>query len=219
MATVRTSRYYQNFSTPNENTPEENNIVLPQDETSSQTMQQTESENVQDNVSPQNEGTPPANQPQTTPEPLPSTLTENTNTQNTNSNENFAPENSNGAISVQVLTARGTRPVPDSTVIVYKNSDGENGPFSFGLTDADGRTPRISAPAPDRSDAQSPSDTLPFSDYNILVENPKYYTAEINNVQVFGDELTILTVELIPLPELVNETNTTKTTTIPKQNL
>ncbi|MBR4874577.1 MAG: hypothetical protein IKU87_02000 [Clostridia bacterium] len=182
MATVRTSRYYQNFSAPNENSPEDNNIAMPQEEETAVVAEI---------------------QPAQNPPP----------------DESFATEDSSGAISVQVLTARGTRPVPDSTVIVYKSSDTENGPFSFGLTDADGRTPIISAPAPRKSDAQSPSDTLPFSDYNILVENPKYYTAEINNVQVFGDELTILTIELIPLPELVNEINTTKTTTIPKQNL
>ena len=165
MATVRTSRYYQNFSAPNENSPEDNNIAMPQEEETAVVAEI---------------------QPAQNPPP----------------DESFATEDSIGAISVQVLTARGTRPVPDSTVIVYKSSDTENGPFSFGLTDADGRTPIISAPAPRKSDAQSPSDTLPFSDY-----------------KVFGDELTILTIELIPLPELVNEINTTKTTTIPKQNL
>ena len=41
----------------------------------------------------------------------------------------------------------------------------------------------------------------------------------IDNVQVFGDELTIQTVEMIPLPEFVNERDTTKTVVIPKQNL
>ena len=46
-----------------------------------------------------------------------------------------------------------------------------------------------------------------------------YYTAEIDNVQVFGDEQTIQTVDLIPLPEFINERDTKRTTIIPRQNL
>ena len=135
------------------------------------------------------------------------------------SNDDFAAESSQGEILVQALTARGTRPVPEAAVIIYKNRDGANKVVSFYLTDADGRTPNIPVPAPPKADSQSPSDTLPFADYNIAVRHPMYYTAMIDNVQVFGDELTIQTVDLIPLPEFVNERDTTKTVVIPKQNL
>ena len=135
------------------------------------------------------------------------------------SSDDFAPEDSRGEIAVQAVTARGTRPVPEAAVIIYKNRSGENEVVSFYLTDADGKTPNISVPAPSKADSQSPSDTLPFADYNIAVRHPMYYTAMIDNVQVFGSELTIQTVEMIPLPEFVNERNTTKTVVIPKQNL
>lgn len=135
------------------------------------------------------------------------------------SNDEFAAENSQGEILVQAVSARGTRPVPEAAVIIYKNRDGENKVVSFYLTDEDGRTPNIPVPAPAKEDSQSPSDTLPFADYNIAVRHPMYYTAMIDNVQVFGDELTIQTVEMIPLPEFVNERDTTKTVVIPKQNL
>lgn len=135
------------------------------------------------------------------------------------SSEEFAPEDSKGEISVQALTARGTRPVPEAAVIIYKNREGTNKVVSFYLTDEDGRTPNIPVPAPSKADSQSPSDTLPFADYNIAVRHPMYYTAMIDNVQVFGGELSIQTVEMIPLPEFVNELDTTKTVIIPRQNL
>lgn len=133
--------------------------------------------------------------------------------------DNFAPESNEGRIVVQVQTARGSYPVADAAVIIYKRRNGSNQVASFQLTDRSGATPEITVPAPPKSDAQSPSDSLPFADYNISVRHPMYYTAMIDNVQVFGDELTIQVVELIPLPEFVNETDITRTVTIPKQNL
>ena len=133
--------------------------------------------------------------------------------------DNFFPPTSTGRIVVEVQTARGSFPVPEAAVIIYRRENGENQVVSFQLTDRSGKTPEITVPAPPKSDAQSPSPDLPFADYNISVRHPMYYTAITDNVQVFGDELTIQNVELIPLPEFVNETDITKTITIPRQNL
>ena len=134
-------------------------------------------------------------------------------------NDNFAPDSSTGRIVVSAQTARGSFPVSEAAVIVSKRRNGENQVVSFQLTDRSGKTPEITVPAPPKSDAQAPADSLPFADYSISVRHPMYYTAITDNVQVFGDELTIQTVELIPLPEFVNETDITKTVTIPRQNL
>ncbi len=135
------------------------------------------------------------------------------------SNDEFSAEDSQGEILVQAVTARGTRPVSEAAVIIYKNRGGANKVVAFNLTNEDGRTENIPVPAPSKTDSQTPTDTLPFADYNIAVRHPMYYTTMIDNVQVFGDELTIQTVELIPLPEFINELDTTKTIVIPKQNL
>lgn len=131
----------------------------------------------------------------------------------------FDAEDGEGTISVQATTARGSSPVSEATIIIYKVRNGERSIVSFNLTDRSGKTPDVSVPAPKKSNSQSPSSTLPFANYNITVRHPMYYTAEIDNVQVFGDEQTIQTVDLIPLPEFINERDTTRTTIIPKQNL
>ena len=251
MATIRSSRYYENFDMPkpdtqtqeapkqpdmepapsqmtqeqsapagerlpvqNESMTETGEPTLPQTERSANRMEQGESieDGQTERVTPSPEDREPIPVPAEPASPNGELVFDV-------SNDEFAAENSQGEILVQAVSARGTRPVPEAAVIIYKNRDGENKVVSFYLTDEDGRTPNIPVPAPAKEDSQSPSDTLPFADYNIAVRHPMYYTAMIDNVQVFGDELTIQTVEMIPLPEFVNERDTTKTVVIPKQNL
>lgn len=135
------------------------------------------------------------------------------------SSNDFAPEDSSGELVVQAFTARETSPIMDAAVTIYQNKNGASKVVSFYLTDENGKTPNITLPAPSKEGSQSPSDTLPFADYNIVVRHPMYYTAVIDNVQVFGDELTIQTVNLVPLPEFINRQDTTRTIITPKQNL
>ncbi len=211
IATIRSTRYYENFdqpagSNPPENAPETTTQEAPQSaplEMSQQVPPVTQT--AAETQSPMPVPAEPANPGG----PLVFDL----------SGDTFALDDSSGQIVVQARTASGTQPVPEATVIIYKNRDGKNQAVSFSLTNEDGTTPTISLPAPKIADAQTPSDSLPFADYNIAVRHPMFYTAMLNNVQIFGDELTIQTVELIPLPEFVNEQDTTKTVNIPKQNL
>ena len=136
-----------------------------------------------------------------------------------NENDMFYPETGQGRILVRVQTALGALPVSEATVIVSRTRNGTKEVVNFQLTDKSGKTPEITVPAPPKSDSQSPSESLPFADYSITVRNPMYYTAITDNVQVFGDELTILVQELTPLPEFINETDITRTVNIPRQNL
>ena len=211
IATIKSTRYYENFDQSTnrespENTPQATTQEAPQ--TASLEMSQQVPPVTQQTAETQNPMPVPA-EPANPGGPLVFDV----------SGDTFALDDSNGQIVVQARTASGTRPVPEAAVIVYKNRDGKNEVVSFSLTNEDGTTPTLSLPAPKKADAQTPSDSLPFSDYNIAVRHPMFYTAMLNNVQVFGDELTIQAVELIPLPEFVNEKDTTKTVNIPKQNL
>lgn len=196
MATVRSTRYYENFNSQNA-TNNENDTRSEEPENTPEIQQPIAPNNITEN----NENI------------------ENESSPESPSEENFDAEDGLGTIAVQVLTASGTRPVSEAAVIIYKPKDGKNNVFSFALTDENGKTPNITAPAPNRSNSQEPSDTLPFADYNIYIRHPMYYTSIIDNVQVFGGEETIQTVRLTPLPEFVNELNTTQTVVIPKQNL
>ncbi len=207
IATVKSSRYYENFNQSGE-TPsaEENNQQMMTEEMAATPMTTPETQDIQEMPS---APTPAPAQPANPGGPLVFDV----------SGDTFALDDSSGQIIVQVRTARGTQPVPEAAVIIYKNRDGKNEVVSFSLTNEDGTTPTLSLPAPKKADAQTPSDSLPFADYNIAIRHPMFYTAMLNNVQIFGDELTIQAVELIPLPEFVNEKDTTKTVNIPKQNL
>lgn len=155
-----------------------------------------------------------------TPEPItPEPATPGGETLFANENDIFFSEDSEGEITVRAQTALGAFPVSEATVIISRVRDGSNQIVNFQLTDESGKTPNISVPAPSKADSLSPSDSLPFSDYNVTVRHPMYYTSIIDNVQVFGDQLTILVAELTPLPEFVNETDITRTVNIPRQNL
>ena len=191
IATIKSTRYYENFDR----------------ETNRESLQNTPETNIQETQTEVPQTLPYA--PADIDRPLESNVTQST----------FALEDSSGQIVVQARTASGTQPVTEAVVIIYKNNDGKNQIVSFSLTNEDGTTPVLSLPAPKKADAQAPSDSMPFSDYRVTVQHPMFYTAVLNNVQIFGGELTIQTVELIPLPELTNERDTTKTVNIPKQNL
>lgn len=201
MAQTQTRRYYQNENIPNRIpiTSEENNNSL------------SDSTTQQDNITntPKSSSTPFRPEPANPSGPLMYNA----------SDETFFPKDSQGQIVVNASTARQTSPVPEAAVIIYKNENGSKRVVAFSATDRDGKTQVITVPAPAKNDAQSPSDSLPFADYDISVRHPMFYTAIRNNVQVFGDELTILNIDMIPLPEFVNERNITQTVSIPKQNL
>ncbi len=133
--------------------------------------------------------------------------------------DTFFPETDAGFLRVRAETANGSLPVSEATVIISASRDGAENVISFQLTDKSGLTPSISLPAPPKADSQSPDSRLPFSDYNVTVRHPMYYTENIRDAQVFGGETTYLSAELTPLPEYVNERDITRTVNIPRQNL
>ena len=210
MAETRTTRYYdtapETLTQPTqENTPAPTD-TLPQVDP---TTLNEQTEDITDTASSLPE-----------PEALPEgSETERKEPQNASPNDTFFPADSFGSLVIRVQTARGTFPVSEAAVIVRTKENGENVVVQNVFTNQSGETPEIRLPAPKKEDAQSPSSDLPFTDYDVEVTTPLYYTAVIRDVQIFGDEQTILVVDLIPLPEIVNETDITRTTTVPRQNL
>ena len=152
---------------------------------------------------------------------------ENTPAENTPSEnsvpENVTPENnttsfpdsSEGQMVVSVFTANQLLPVVNAEVVVTSE---DNSVSKTSDTDRSGRTVSFSLPAPSASASQEPTVALPFAQYKVTITHPDYYPAIIENVQVFGDNLTLLPVNLIPLPELSNG-NMNNVVIIPNQNL
>ncbi len=210
MAETRTTRYYDYAPDTPAQTSQDDTLTPADTPLSSETLPPSE----------QTEDTNNAASPLPEPSPLPEgSETDRAEPQNASPTDTFFPADSFGSLIVQVQTARGTFPVSEAAVIVTTSRDGEQTVVQNVFTNSSGETPEIRLPAPKKEDAQSPSEDLPFTDYDIEVTTPLYYTAIIRDVQIFGDEKTIQVVDLIPLPELVNETDITRTTTIPRQNL
>lgn len=210
MAETRTTRYYD--TTP-ETSPQTTQETAP---TTTDTPPQVETlipnEQMEDTI----DTAPPLPEPAPLPE---GSETERKEPQNASPTDTFFPADSFGSLVIRVQTARGTFPVSEAAVIVSTNQGGAQTVVQNVFTNSSGETPEIRLPAPKKEDAQSPSSDLPFTDYDIEVTHPLYYTAVIRDVQIFGDEQTILVVDLIPLPELTNETDITRTTIVPRQNL
>jgi len=127
------------------------------------------------------------------------------------------PDNSTGQLVVNVFTANQLIPVTDAIVTVEKENGNGSAPYTS-TTDRSGRTISFSLPAPSASDSQEPTVAIPFAEYRVSVEHPDYFKAIIENVQLFGNTLTLLPVNLVPIPEIANEENT-KIVVIPRQNL
>ncbi len=116
-------------------------------------------------------------------------------------NMNTSNNQGTGRLFVQVYTGEETSPIPDAGVIISKeNSAGGEEILSYMLTDRDGKTAEIQLPAPLKSVSLSPDNPQGFENYNIRVDKPGFYTAELLNVPVFSQNTTIQPVSLVPLP-------------------
>lgn len=124
---------------------------------------------------------------------------------------------SSGKLSVSVFAANQLIPVAGATVSVLSNDENRD-VLASSTTDRSGKSTTFTLSSPSAEVSQEPTVNAPFSVYRIAVSHPDYYDFIAENVQIFGDILTILPVNLIPLPELSNGERT-KVVIIPKQNL
>ena len=113
--------------------------------------------------------------------------------------ENNTPETGTGYLWVQVTTANTAIPLSDAFVSISRDN-AQNELLYTLRTGADGRTPRVSLPAPARKDSFAPSDIPPFSTYNIAVQARGYGAANYNRVPIFDGITAFQQADLIPLP-------------------
>lgn len=105
-----------------------------------------------------------------------------------------------GALVVQVFTAREALPLEGCSVALqYHDTDG-NKLLRFLLTDRAGRTSPVTLPAPDSSLTLSPANPHPFATYFVTVTRVGFSPLRDAPTLVFGGELSLLPVELLPLP-------------------
>ncbi len=107
-----------------------------------------------------------------------------------------------GSLVVRVFTSQAQLPVSGATVIISSPSeDGRRKVFSIQTTDESGGTQPFQLEAPDKALSEDPGQSVPFSDYSLVVEHPEYYLATFEKLQVFPGVETVQNVPLVPLPQ------------------
>lgn len=102
-----------------------------------------------------------------------------------------------GYLIIQVFAANRGLPIEGAVVTL---SDLEGKPIRILKTDRSGNTEKITLAAPDRRNSESPSNLQNYSSYNIKTQKDGYYPIEDKSVPIFGGQVTIQPVALVPLP-------------------
>ncbi len=111
-----------------------------------------------------------------------------------------------GYLLVRASTALGAIPLTGATVTVRDEMGNQAGNTKGGIikvvkTDRDGNSPRISLPAPPRSNSTSPGSSLPFATYSVDVEADGYYRQYFTSVPVYEGITSIQPAMLAPISQ------------------
>jgi len=112
------------------------------------------------------------------------------------------PERSYGRLGVRAFSAGSSFPVAGALVFIRgKREGGEVYTVAVLETDESGKTPVVTLETPPRSASLSPGGGTPYSLYDIEVSHRDYYTVVSRDVQVYPDTVSILPVNMLPLPD------------------
>ena len=111
-----------------------------------------------------------------------------------------APSAGTGYLVVQVTTANSAIPLSGAQVTVSSGKGGQDVLYEL-TTGSDGKTPRVSLPAPPRGASERPNDGPVFAPYHIAVSLAGYGRTEYNEVPIFDGVIAIQQANLIPTPD------------------
>lgn len=103
-----------------------------------------------------------------------------------------------GFLQVNVTTGEKTIPLENAVVVITTKTPIGQTAVSITPTDANGKTPIITLPAPD-SNATGDANT-PFATYSAEIFLKGYHTVINENVPIFSGTTSILPVNMVPLP-------------------
>lgn len=111
-----------------------------------------------------------------------------------------------GYILVQVSVALESLPLENARVEIYAHRGEERELISTSLTDPEGKTQRLEVDAPDIVFSETPDNgTVPYSLFDIFITSEGFYSVAVRDMQVFPQRTSVQYVNMIPLPEGVNE--------------
>lgn len=116
---------------------------------------------------------------------------------NTDLYEDFLKDNNDiGNLKVQVFTAYGAIPIPDTNIVVYKDIEEYRVIFFQGITDISGIISEIKLPAP--AMVSSNEETPIYTVYNMIAFNEGYETLKNYNIGMLGGINVIQYVKMTP---------------------
>ncbi len=117
--------------------------------------------------------------------------------ENLDFDENEPYPESLGALKVQVFMANRAYPVSSAHVVIAGKESRKV--YFDGYTNTSGIVGSILLPAPKKAFSQSPQETPPYSQYDILVRHPKFQSRKYIGVPVFSGVESIQNIQLLPL--------------------
>ena len=101
-----------------------------------------------------------------------------------------------GSLKVQVFAADQVYPIAAACVTV--NGGGTDTQYFKGYTDTSGIVDDIVLPSPNPNASQLPSKVIPYAEYDVFVEHPRFIKSNFLNVPIFPNIKSIQAVQLVP---------------------
>lgn len=114
-----------------------------------------------------------------------------------------------GTLIVRVYTSAAQLPIQGAIVGVTQRTPNGTRLLATRITDRSGRIEPITIRTPNLADSLKPGMAKPWTSVDILIEEPSFERALIENVQIFAGIATQQNVDLIPLeirPQVFNQT-------------
>ncbi len=109
-----------------------------------------------------------------------------------------------GKLYIHVICELGSRPIDTASVEIYSKSD-PNTLLTRQYTNISGKIPALELPTPSLEYSMTPTDTLPYSEYILVVSVPGLRTVIIDGVQIFPNSVSIQQVILPPVDDDTQE--------------
>lgn len=103
-----------------------------------------------------------------------------------------------GRLQINVTSSLGLIPIPDATVSISYTGVPDT-TIERITTDSSGQTQIIDLPAPPLEYSVEPSESMPYSEYNIQVEAPGYETVNISGTEILPDVTALQPITMNPL--------------------
>ena len=127
---------------------------------------------------------------------------------------------STGYIGAFVSAVRNGIPIQNAQVTITKKEDNVIVFQEILITDQDGNTPNIEVETPPKELSLDENNTVePYATYDMSIISPGYILINIRNIQIFADTVTIVPVEVLPVPRSGMSPDEDTKVVIPPHNL